>query len=277
MLLALKVEVHSVRGAQEGVPRLLELMERSGAQATFFLSLGPDRGGWLSRLSPPEIGRRCAEVLRRVEAAGHEAGVSAWDAGRWRERVEDADPAWTEDEMRRAVARFQELFGHGPKAHAAPGWQTNRQALRLTQRLGFDYASDCRGSHPFVPVHRGEIIACPQLPTTLPTLEELMAGEGIAAEALPERLLALTAAAPQTGHVFSLRAEREGMDFAPPFERLLAGWRDQGYTLAGTGALFATLDAKHLPREEVDRGSVPGRSATLMVQGAPFLAEYETA
>jgi undecaprenyl phosphate-alpha-L-ara4FN deformylase len=51
----------------------------------------------------------------------------------------------------------------------------NRHALRLTQRLGFCYASDCRGKFPFIPVIDGEIVLCPQLPTTLPTLDELLA------------------------------------------------------------------------------------------------------
>jgi hypothetical protein len=48
----------------------------------------------------------------------------------------------------------------------------NREAFRLTQRMGFVYASDTRGTHPFLPVIKAEIVACPQYPTTLPTLDE---------------------------------------------------------------------------------------------------------
>ena len=40
--------------------------------------------------------------------------------------------------------------------------------------LGFRYASDTRGTHPFIPVVRAEIVGCPQFPTTLPTLDELI-------------------------------------------------------------------------------------------------------
>ena len=76
--------------------------------------------------------------------------------------------------MRRAAAHYEKLFGEAPKAHAAAGWQMNRHALRLMQRFGFEYSSDTRGTPPYIPTWQAEIIACPQLPTTLPTLDELM-------------------------------------------------------------------------------------------------------
>ena len=41
-LLALKVDVDTYRGTCEGVPRLVELLKKYGAQATFLFSLGPD-------------------------------------------------------------------------------------------------------------------------------------------------------------------------------------------------------------------------------------------
>ena len=43
--LALKIDVDTWRGTREGVPRLLEVLSRRGAQATFLFSLGPDRTG----------------------------------------------------------------------------------------------------------------------------------------------------------------------------------------------------------------------------------------
>jgi undecaprenyl phosphate-alpha-L-ara4FN deformylase len=58
----------------------------------------------------------------------------------------------------------------------------NAHALRLTQRLGYRWASDCRGSHPFIPVWNAEIVACPQLPTTLPTLDELIGTDDLTAD-----------------------------------------------------------------------------------------------
>ena len=55
------------------------------------------------------------------------------------------------------------------------------------------------------------------------------------------------------------------------FERLLDGWRDQGYELCSLQSLHASLDLSRLPRHEVIRGTVPGRSGSLMLQGEEFL------
>ena len=45
MKLALKIDVDTLRGTQEGVPRLVELLRKHGAGATFLFSLGPDHTG----------------------------------------------------------------------------------------------------------------------------------------------------------------------------------------------------------------------------------------
>ena len=43
--LALKVDVDTYRGTRVGVPRLMEILGRHGAGATFLFSLGPDHTG----------------------------------------------------------------------------------------------------------------------------------------------------------------------------------------------------------------------------------------
>ena len=116
----------------------------------------------------------------------------------------------------------------------------NAHALRLTQRLGFAYASDCRGTHPFIPVWNGEIVSCPQLPTTLPTLDELIGLDGTTDDNVHERLLALTGQ--PRDHVFTLHAELEGMKLAPVLERLLTGWREQGYELVALNDIASRLN-----------------------------------
>jgi peptidoglycan/xylan/chitin deacetylase (PgdA/CDA1 family) len=300
--LALKVDVDTFRGTQEGVPRLVEILKRFDAQATFLFSLGPDhtgrairrilRPGFMKKVSRtsvlehyglrtllygtllpgPDIGRRCADTLRAVRDAGDEVGIHTWDHIRWQDGVEHAAAEWTRAEMEKACERFLEIFGEAPLTHGAAGWQMNAHALRLTQRLGFDYCSDSRGRHPFMPVQHAEIIRCPQLPTTLPTLDELIGLEGITPDNVHEPLLRLTQECSPYGHVYTLHAELEGMRLAPAFERLLAGWRDQGYALTSTRAIYEVLLLDILPRHEVLRGEVPGRSGTLMVQGDEFLA-----
>jgi undecaprenyl phosphate-alpha-L-ara4FN deformylase len=71
---------------------------------------------------------------------------------------------------------------------------------------------------PFIPVWNGEIVACPQLPTTLPTLDELIGIDDLTADnGAPEHLLRLTADSKQD-HVFTLHAELEGLKFGDTLE-----------------------------------------------------------
>jgi len=306
-LLALKIDVDTYRGTLVGVPRLVEILRRHGADATFLFSLGRDhtgraikrafRPGFMKKVSRtsvvshygiktlmygtllpgPDIGRGCADILHGVRDAGYEVGIHCWDHVKWQDNVVGADMPWTEHEMKLACSRFADVFNVEPKVHGAAGWQMNRHALRMTQRLGFRYASDCRGMHPFMPVWDAEVVHCPQLPTTLPTLDELIGIDNLNEENVHQHLLELTRNPPDdgkfAGHVFTLHAELEGMKLAPVFERLLAGWKQQGYELVSMQKLHAGLDIDQLPRHEVMLGEIPGRSGTLLLQGPVFLAD----
>ena len=55
----------------------------------------------------------------------------------------------------------------------------NDTALALEEQLGFSYASDTRGNGPFMPLIAGRRGRVPQLPTTLPTLDELIGLDGV--------------------------------------------------------------------------------------------------
>lgn len=302
MKLALKIDVDTYRGTREGVPRLVEALQRHGAGATFLFALGPDhtgrairralRPGFVKKVSRtsvlehyglktllygtllpgPDIGNKCAAILRSVRDAGFETGIHTWDHVRWQDGAPHADSAWTEREMRNAYQRYEDIFGAPARTHGAAGWQMNAHAWRLTQRLGFDYCSDTRGTHPFVPIHRAEIIACPQLPTTLPTLDELIGVDGLTLANVATRVLELSEPPPVNGHVYTLHAELEGMKMLPVFEQLLEGWKAQGYELVSLRDYFDGLEIKSLPRHAVGTGEIPGRSGTLAVQGPQFLA-----
>jgi peptidoglycan/xylan/chitin deacetylase (PgdA/CDA1 family) len=297
MKLALKIDVDTYRGTREGVPRLIEALQKYHAQATFFFSLGPDhtgraikrvfRPGFLGKVSrtsvvehygiktllygtllpAPHIGKKCADIMRMVRVAGFEVGIHCYDHIRWQDYVASKDAEWTRRELQRAVDRYTEIFGEAPHAHAAAGWQMNRHALRLMQRLGFKYSSDTRGTHPFIPTWQAEIIACPQLPTTLPTLDELMNRDGITLDNIAQHILKLTEAPSATGHVYTLHAELEGGKWLPIFEQLLQGWQAQGYELVSMQQYLNGLDISSLPRHEVVMREVEGRVGTLAVEG----------
>ena len=307
MKIALKIDVDTYRGTVEGVPRLVELLKKYNAQATFLFSLGPDhtgraikrvfRPGFFGKVSRtsvvehygiktllygtvlpgPDIGIKCADILRSVADAGFETGIHTWDHVKWQDGVgTDARLAsndWTERQMRLACERYQCIFGTAAKTHGAAGWQMNPHAIRLTQRLGFDYCTDVRGTHPFMPVVRAEITRCPQIPTTLPTLDELIGLNGLTPDNVHEHVLKLSqTAASEHGHIYTLHAELEGMKLAPVFERLLAGWRERGDELVATREIANSLDFDSLPRCNVEWRELPGRSGVLTAQGQIFLS-----
>ena len=301
--LALKVDVDTLRGTREGVPRLLDLFKKHQCDATFLFSLGPDhtgraikralRPGFLNKVSRtsvlshyglptllygtllpgPDIGQRCVEVLRRVRDEGFEVGIHTWDHVKWQDGVQCADAAWVQREMQLACNRFTDIFREAPRTHGAAGWQMNLHALRQTQHLGFDYCSDGRGTHPYLPVVQAEIIDCPQIPTTLPTLDELIGLNGCTRSNVHERVLQLTQELVPHHPVFTLHAELEGMQLAGVMEKLICGWKEQGYQLVTTRHIFATLERTALSYHEVVQGSVAGRSGKLMLQGSEFLSD----
>lgn len=300
MKLALKIDVDTYRGTWEGVPRLLELLGRHHAQGTFLFTLGPDhtgravrrvfRPGFVKKVSRtsvlshyglvtllygtllpgPDIGRRCARVMRRVRDEGLEVGIHAYDHVEWQDCVTTAGDEWTRLEMRRACARFEEIFGEPARTYGAAGWQMNAHAYQLEAELGFHFCSDTRGSGPFIPVCGNEAIPCPQLPTTLPTLDELIGTGGLGIDNVGRHLLQMTERPPATGHVYTLHAELEGNRLSGIFEQLLAGWQAQGYTLVSLREYAEGLDLSRLPRHVVANGAIPGRSGTVAVQGEQF-------
>lgn len=299
--LALKIDVDTLRGTLEGVPALVSALQKHKARATFLFSLGPDntgralrrifRPGFLKKvfrtnvagnyglktlmygtlIPGPDIGVKGAAAMRAVRDAGFEVGIHTWDHIRWQDFVARRDANWTAREFGKAVVRFGEVFGTAPKTFGAAGWQINPHVLALQEQFRFDYASDTRGIGPFLPNMGGRTFKVPQLPTTLPTLDELVGTDGITVENVAEHVLKLTERAPEHGHVYTLHAELEGMALMPVFEKLLTGWKAQDYELVATRDVGAKLNRKSLPVHEVVMGEISGRSGTLAIQG-PLIA-----
>lgn len=294
--IVLKIDVDTLRGTREGVPNLLAALAEHEAQATFLFSLGPDHTGWalkrvfrpgflkkVSRTSVvehygfktlmygtllpgPDIGLRAASVMRTVQDAGHETGIHTWDHTYWQDNVRTRDAAWTQRQMSQAYARFTQIFGVPPLTHGAAGWQMNNDAFRQIDAWGMKYASDGRGTAPHYPIVDGVRLKHVQMPTTLPTVDELLGIDGRDINGVAEHLLALTRD-PAQHHVFTLHAELEGQKLAPLFRQLLAGWRRQGHDLVTMGQYYETLDLASLPAHPVVWGEIPGRSGDLILEG----------
>jgi undecaprenyl phosphate-alpha-L-ara4FN deformylase len=231
-------------------------------------------------LPGPDIGKTCAAQMRAAQEAGFECGIHTWDHVVWQDNVRTRDAEWTRRQMQRSHERFREIFGHAPATHGAAGWQMNEHAFALLDEFGMAYASDGRckltergeladaTAGPYRLKALGKVLSCVQLPTTLPTLDELlgrtMDGTVIDESNIAANILKLTEA--KRDHVFTLHAELEGQKLAPIFEQLLEGWRTQNYTLASMADYHQRIKDAELPVLPVTWGELPGRSGELIVQ-----------
>ena len=296
--IGLKVDVDTLRGTRDGVPRLTALFKKLKVDATFYFSVGPDHTGRAMRrvfrkgfaqkvartsvlkhyglktllygvlLPGPDIGREAGAIMRGVHDGGFEVGLHTYDHVRWQDYVADASDAWTRIEFERGMNAFKQVFGFYPKSHAAAGWQINAHALELEREYGLSYASDTRGRMPFWPLVHGARSSCPQLPTTLPTFDELLGRDGIEESSLAEAVFRLSDqnAAASRLQVFTLHAELEGMLLLDAFELLLTKWQAAGAVIASMARIHEWAIQKPLPDQTVIMGEVPGRSGLLAIQ-----------
>ena len=301
--IGLKVDVDTLRGTREGVPRLAALLQRHGLDATFYFSVGPDHTGRALRrvfrkgfaqkvartsvlkhygvktllygvlLPGPDIGAKGGAEMRRVHDAGFEVGLHTYDHVRWQDFVAHATPAWTQLEFERGLTAFERVFGFLPESHAAAGWQINAHALQLERDHGLRYASDTRGGAAFYPALAAGPSTCPQLPTTLPTFDELLGRDGIDESSIADAMFELSragsgadAAVQPAVHVFTLHAELEGMLLLDAFESLLIKWRAAGARITRMAQIHALALQQRLPTRTVIEGEIPGRSGLLAVQ-----------
>jgi peptidoglycan/xylan/chitin deacetylase (PgdA/CDA1 family) len=290
---ALKVDVDTRRGMDEGVPRLLDTFAAAGVRATFFVTMGPDnsgkaalrvftRRGFVGKmvrtnalkmyglrtalsgtlLPARPVGSGRPDLMRAIVAAGHEAGVHGWDHVFWHDKILRIAAAEAAAQLRLAADAFGEAVGRPPDCASAPAWVLAPGVLVEEERLALRYASDTRGSAPFRPRLEGRASPVPQVPTTLPTLDEML-GVGGVDETTFAKVLVDRAASSGRDAVFTLHAEAEGMSFHACLADLLARLKDAGARPVPCGALLEGVDAASLPIRDVVLREVPGRAGLL--------------
>lgn len=288
--LAIKVDVDTLRGYREGVPRLLDLFKKHSLHASIFFSFGPDnsgkairrifRKGFISKmlrtkapstyglktlmygtlLPAPLIVPSAPEIFVRAVRDGHDCGVHAWD----HVFIQDKLPQISKEKFRSlfeiAASMFEDLSGTKPRSYAAPGWQISKKSLEVQQELGLDYCSDVRGYSPFLPVFEGREYSPAQIPTTLPTMDEIYGLPGIDDETLPSCWLE---GMDKKWNVLTVHAEMEGLSKLGVFEKFIIMAKEHGtefFTLSD----FAR-DSNPSPCV-IKMGTLIGRAGTLAVQ-----------
>jgi peptidoglycan/xylan/chitin deacetylase (PgdA/CDA1 family) len=296
--LALKVDVDTDRGTRIGVPNLADDCREFNAPACFLFSLGPDqtgraitrvlRPGFFSKVSrtsvvgiygvrtllngtllpAPHIGRRNTGVMRAVRNAGYEVGIHCYNHYRWQDYVQTMDLAAVRAEFAAANAEFTRIFGETADTAGAAGWQSNARSREVYDEAGLVYSSDTRGTHPFFPRIGGTVFRTLEIPSTLPTLDELMGRREYPDSAIAGHLVYLLQ--PGVLNVFTLHAEIEGMGRRSIFREFLRLCRDSGVKFVRLGDEARTLLARRELIPVCDQAMAPidGRSGLVASQAA---------
>jgi len=293
-IVGLRVDVDTRRGLDEGVPRLLELFRRLGISASFFVTMGPDNSGrairralrpsflakmWRTNplklyglrtlmsgtLVPARlVGAGAPAMLRQIAAEGHEVAPHGWDHVGWQDRIHRLDQLAVRADLDLAARAFTAAVGVTPSASAAPGWRTSPVALAVQDGRGLLYASDTRGDTPFRPHVGHEVLETIQLPTTMPTMDEIVGRVAYVPAALVQAV--------RPGiNVFTLHAEVEGGALLKTFETFLRELDASRVRLARLDEVAASVMAAgdDLPVTRVVRGWIEGRSNWIALQGRP--------
>lgn len=110
-------------GARVAVPLILDLLERHGIRATFFV--------------PGRVGERHPERVREIVAAGHEIGLHGY--------THRSPTALAPGEEERELLKAREVLeglGATPHGYRSPSWDFSADTLGLLARHGIGYSSN---------------------------------------------------------------------------------------------------------------------------------------
>lgn len=189
MRISISVIIDSVAGAGNSLYRLLHLFGECQLKANFFVSTGPDRNAPpLQRLRGRNMIANEESNLLAIRQEGHHLGLGVYDPVSWKHSAGTAKSEWIDEQWKRAIEGWQDLYNLSPDSHAAAGFQVHSRLFSLEQQAGMRFSSDVYGKTPFLPELLGNCSTCMQLPVTLPSETELMESEGVGTANLHQEL-----------------------------------------------------------------------------------------
>lgn len=285
--ISLRVDVDTLEGSVKGIPTLLRLLDKHQMRASFYFCFGPDnsgkairrvfRKGFLQKMTrtngvklygfktmmygvllpAPIIWKRAAEQMRMAREAGHEVAIHGWDHVQYHDLIDRKSRQWLSNWFASAHEAFQTVFGEPAKGAVSPAWRCNDTTLELQEAYGLDYAGDCRGTQAFYPIVKGQTLKTLQVPTTLPTLDELLGLDGRTSESVNQELFGLIRE--DALNVYALHTEAEGGCLHGVFDAFLQGLRDRDVLTRTHADWVPELKAAQPPACAITRRDIPGR------------------
>jgi undecaprenyl phosphate-alpha-L-ara4FN deformylase len=292
MNVGLRIDADTLRGTRYGVPNLIQLLAGHGIIASFFFSVGPDNMGrhlWRLIRPPflfkmlrskalnlygwdillkgtlwpgPIIANKTGIIIRSASDAGHEIGLHAWDHHAWQEHIDNMEDDTIRLSIKKGFETLSKSIGNPPVSSASPAWRCNDRVLLAKAEFPFRYNSDCRGEDIFLPVVKGKVLSQPQIPTTLPTYDEVIGHKGISERNYNEYMISLLK--PERLNILTIHAEVEGMARLDMFDLFLKIARSKGISFVPLGAFLTDdLEIKHAP---VIKKTIHGREGWVSCQ-----------
>lgn len=295
--IALKIDVDTYRGISDGTPRLASFLLSQKIPASFFISLGPDNSGWavtrlfrhsgflkkMKRTSALSIygfrtalsgtlfparpmGTSFRDQFREWRDQGFEVSPHGYDHILWHDQAAtwNAQRAMCELEKVRDV--YRHIFGEDPRSFAAPGWQAGEGTWQAMDSWKLLYHSDSRGTRPFFPTLNGSTLKTLEIPTTLPTWDEMLAWDGITRHNLVEETWKLLKK--DQLNVWTIHAEFEGTVYFPQFHEFVERAAREGVEWVYLPKVAQTIlkNPERVPCDTIKQGSLPGRAGTVTCQ-----------
>lgn len=294
--LALKIDIDTERGTRLGIPALLSMLDEFSIPATFLFSLGPDntgralkrifRPGFFKKVQRtsvistygirtllngvlwpgPHIAKRHRDLMRSVKHYGHETGIHCYDHIRWQDNLHNMSQIEVLNEFQKAQQTYFNVFDESAFSAGSAGWQANAFSLNAYDQANLLYGSDTRGQHPFIPMMNGITFKTPQIPTTLPTLDEVLGLPNYPYDKLADYFISLIK--PNQLNVLTIHAELEGLSHQTFFRRFLAKACEQQIQFVRLIDVAQDIQKNNiqLPFHAVTLNSIAGRAGTLAVQ-----------
>lgn len=114
-------------GVVRALPKILDLLGRHGAAATFYV--------------PGSTAVRYPDSVRAIAAAGHEIGHH----GHLHLRSHEVDEATQREEVERGLAALEPMLDRAPAGYRSPAWELTPETFRLLVEHGFMFDSSCMG------------------------------------------------------------------------------------------------------------------------------------
>lgn len=135
-------------GVNEGLPRILRLLEQYKLPATFFV--------------PGATADFYPDSVKRIVAAGHEIGHH----GYFHEAPPRIDAIEERAVIEKGLDALQRIAGVTPKGYRSPAWELSEATFGLLKEYGFEYdASQLAADRPYWIIDRGENTGLVELPS----------------------------------------------------------------------------------------------------------------